>query len=446
MRCAERARRTSTSGTGTSGWSARRSALFAMLRARSPTRSRSVAIILTAITLRRSAATGAWSASARSTAPSISTSSRSISTSACSTCRASSALRSITACTALSRIASARLPIRSRVSRSSWRTGSTARVIARPPSPECPAPLSSVAPGDVVARPLDARVGEDLGSGPVLHELAEMEEGGALRDARRLLHVVRHDRDRVATAQLVDQLLDLGGGDRVEGRARLVHQDDLGIDRDRPRDAQALLLAARERSPRLLQALLDLLEEPGAHEARLHDLVQLRAARRQTVDPGAVGHVVVDGLREGVRLLEDHADARAQLDDVEPRAVDRLAVELDRARHPAAGDVVVHAVEAADQGRLPAAGGSDQRGDLPEQDVEVDVPDSRRIVVVDGDAPRAHLRAGGGLGPPRRRGRLPQPCVGAQQRHRHRLTTASPTSGAASWPSRTSAPVRPAAT
>src|SRR5262245_34936152 len=248
MRCAERARRTSTSGTGTSGCSARRIALFAMFRARSPTRSRSVAIILTAITLRRSAATGACSASARSTAPSISTSSRSISRSARSTCRASSGSRSITACTALSRIPSARLPIRRRVSRSSRSTGSTARLIEAPPSSSwCPVAPSSVAPGDVVAGPLHPRIGEDLGGSPILHQLAEVEEGGALRDAGRLLHVVRHDRDRVVVAQLVDQLLDAGGGDRVEGRARLVHQDHLGIHRDRSRDAQPLLLAARER-------------------------------------------------------------------------------------------------------------------------------------------------------------------------------------------------------
>jgi hypothetical protein len=51
-------------------------------------------------------------------------------------------------------------------------------------------------------------------------------------------------------AQFVHQLLDLRGGDRVERRARLVHQDHLGIDRDRARDAQALLLAAGQAETR----------------------------------------------------------------------------------------------------------------------------------------------------------------------------------------------------
>ena len=86
----------------------------------------------------------------------------------------------------------------------------------------------------------------------VFDQLAEVEEGGALRHARGLLHVVGDDRDRVAAAKLVDQLLDLGGGDRIERRAGLVHQDHFGIDGDRAGDAQALLLAARQapcRSP-----------------------------------------------------------------------------------------------------------------------------------------------------------------------------------------------------
>ena len=88
----------------------------------------------------------------------------------------------------------------------------------------------------------------------VFDQLAEVEEGGPLRHARGLLHVVGDDRDRVAAAKLVDQLLDLGGGDRIERRAGLVHQDDFGIDRDRAGDAQPLLLAARQRGAAFLQA------------------------------------------------------------------------------------------------------------------------------------------------------------------------------------------------
>jgi hypothetical protein len=67
--------------------------------------------------------------------------------------------------------------------------------------------------GDIVLRPALARVGEDLRGGPDLDELAQVEERGVVRDASRLLHGVGHDDDRVLLLELVDQLLDLGGGD-----------------------------------------------------------------------------------------------------------------------------------------------------------------------------------------------------------------------------------------
>ena len=69
---------------------------------------------------------------------------------------------------------------------------------------------------------------------------------------------------REVLPQLVDQLLDPGGGDRVERRARLVHQDHFGIDRDGAGDAQALLLAAGEAGAGIVEAVLDLLPQAGA--------------------------------------------------------------------------------------------------------------------------------------------------------------------------------------
>src|SRR2546430_7784338 len=44
---------------------------------------------------------------------------------------------------------------------------------------------------------------------------------------------------------LHEQLLDALGGGRIERRARLVHQQHLGLVGERARDAEALLLAAR---------------------------------------------------------------------------------------------------------------------------------------------------------------------------------------------------------
>ena len=127
------------------------------------------------------------------------------------------------------------------------------------------------------------RRGEDLAGRAELDQLAEIHEGGEVRDARRLLHVVGDDHDRVVGLQLVDQLLDLGGRDRIERRARLVEQDHLGLHRDGAGDAQALLLAAGQAQAVGVELVLDLVPQRGAAQRRLDPAVELglaAAARR----------------------------------------------------------------------------------------------------------------------------------------------------------------------
>src|SRR5512146_1772107 len=89
------------------------------------------------------------------------------------------------------------------------------------------------AAGDVVLRFFHPRIGEDLGGVVELHKFTEIHEGSVIGGARRLLHIVGDDGDGVVALQDVDQLLDLGCGDRVERRARLVEQDHLRLDGDR---------------------------------------------------------------------------------------------------------------------------------------------------------------------------------------------------------------------
>ena len=134
--------------------------------------------------------------------------------------------------------------------------------------------------------------------------------------AAGLLHVVGDDDDGVVLLQLVDQFLDRDRGDGVERGAGLVHEDDLGLDGDGPGDAEALLLAAGEAEARWCEAVLDLVPEAGAAEAPLDRFVEAGLSL-MPVEAQAVGDVFVDRLRERVRLLEDHADALAQLDDVD---------------------------------------------------------------------------------------------------------------------------------
>jgi hypothetical protein len=86
---------------------------------------------------------------------------------------------------------------------------------------------------------------------------------------------VRDDDDRVALLELEHQVLDRRGGDRVQGRARLVHEDHLGLDRHRAGDAQALLLAAGHAERVRLEAVLDLVPQRRPAQRALDDLVHV---------------------------------------------------------------------------------------------------------------------------------------------------------------------------
>src|SRR3954453_20357685 len=86
---------------------------------------------------------------------------------------------------------------------------------------------SAEAAGDVVLGLLLVGVHEDPGRRTELDQLAEIHEGGVLREARRLLHFVRHEDAGEPGAQLLDQPLDLAARERIERRGRLVEEDDL---------------------------------------------------------------------------------------------------------------------------------------------------------------------------------------------------------------------------
>src|SRR4051794_31370153 len=220
-------------------------------------RSTTLEILSAATTSRRSPAIGARSAISWTARRSASTS------------RASSFLSSRTTSSAASvsrwtrqRIAS---PIACSASPPIWLMSARSRSMSSSKALSvCPIACSiislrsAVAAGNIVGGPLLARVREDLRRLAVFDQLAEVEKSRALRHARRLLHVVRNDRDCVTAAKLVNQLLDLGRGDRVERRAGLIHKDHFGIHRDCARNAKPLLLAARESCAALVKAVLHL--------------------------------------------------------------------------------------------------------------------------------------------------------------------------------------------
>ena len=91
------------------------------------------------------------------------------------------------------------------------------------------------------------------------------------------------------------------------------------------------------------------------------------------MQPVAEEDVVADRQGQRVRALEDHADLLAHLDELDVRVVDVVAEDLDAARRADVAQAFVDPVDAAQEGRLAAAGRADQRGDDALLDVEVDV-------------------------------------------------------------------------
>jgi hypothetical protein len=193
----------------------------------------------------------------------------------------------------------------------------------------------------------------------VLDQLALQQERGRVRDAPGLLEVVRDDHDRVIPLELGDQLLEPGRGDRVERRGGLVHQDHLGLQRDRPGDAQALLLPAGQTRRRRTQAVLDLVPQSGGLQRALDALAHVV----HPVQPQPGGDVVEDRQsRERHRPLEDHPDRAPHARDVDALTVEVEVVERHRSLDPRAVHLLVHPVHAPQQSRLPRARRPDQRG------------------------------------------------------------------------------------
>src|ERR1700686_1507648 len=110
--------------------------------------------------------------------------------------------------------------------------------------------------GNVIFSLLARRRLED-GVGLVeLDQLSEQEESRVIGDTGRLLHIVGHDHHRALILEPEQEFLAFGGGNRVQGRARLVEQKHLRIHRQRPGDAKPLLLSTRQGVSRFVQFVL----------------------------------------------------------------------------------------------------------------------------------------------------------------------------------------------
>src|SRR5438876_12357673 len=105
--------------------------------------------------------------------------------------------------------------------------------------------------------------------------------------------------------------------------------------------------------------------------------------------------VVVDGHhRERIGLLEHHANDATHADWVNARLVDIHAIELDAAGGARARCDFVHAIEAADQRALAAAGGTDDGGHLAWSDLERNIGDGLTFAVPRAQSFDADTRTG----------------------------------------------------
>src|SRR5579872_5100992 len=228
----------------------------------------------------------------------------------------------------------------------------------------------SEAPRDIVFGTLVLRSREDLGGRVEFDELTRLgftreQKAGVVGDAGRLLHVVGDDDKRVRPFELAHQVFDFHRRDRIESRSRFVHEQYFRLDRKRARDAQTLLLAARERCAGVVELVFDLVPQRRFAQALLGDLVEFGAVPRLVRQPHPGEHVVDDRhRRERVGALEHHADPLTHRGGIDARIVEILTVQEHFAFDPSAGDDLVHPVQAPQQSGFAAARWSDERRDL----------------------------------------------------------------------------------
>ncbi len=190
----------------------------------------------------------------------------------------------------------------------------------------------------------------------------------------RFLLVVRHvqHRQRQRLLQLADLLADPPPQLGVEVRQRLVEQQHRGLQHQRPRDGDALLLAAGEfgRQPRLVLRQAQHLQLLARHSPRL--LLVGAHRQRSVADVFQHRHVREQRIR-----LEHHAD---------------VALVGRAQRHVLAADQHAPARHRFESGnhpqrrRLAAARGAEQRDEFALRDLERHVVDGGHVAVFLGDA------------------------------------------------------------
>src|SRR5205807_3252692 len=129
---------------------------------------------------------------------------------------------------------------------------------------------------DVIFRAFLARVSKNFRGRSELDEFAEIKDTSVIGNAPGLLHVVSDNYDGVLRFQFLNQFFDPCRRDRIERRARFVHEDHVGLNRERAGDAKPLLLTAGQSKCIRLQSLFHFIPERGRAQTFLDRFIDLR--------------------------------------------------------------------------------------------------------------------------------------------------------------------------
>ena len=193
------------------------------------------------------------------------------------------------------------------------------------------------------------------------------QHGDAVADREQRVQIVRDEEHGQPEAglQIADQPVELGSGDRIEAGGRLVEKQDLGIERQRPREPGPLAHSARQLRRELLGGPFG---QADQRDLAGRDLVHQRL-RHRTVLAQRHLDVLHDGQRAEQRaVLEQHAPAlfeRAQLGLVGVQHVAPQHLDAAALRPPQPDN-------RAQQHRLAGAGAADDAEHLAAPHIEVE--------------------------------------------------------------------------
>ena len=180
--------------------------------------------------------------------------------------------------------------------------------------------------GNVVFGALVGR-GSEQGAGAVhFDQPAAIEERRGVGDPAGLLQRVRHEGDRVAGFQVVDQVVEAVGRGRVERFARFVDQHDIRLQGQRAGDAEALLLTGRQRRSFVVEPVAAVEPEVGLLQGLLDESAEF-AEMALAGDARAEGDVFENAGRERRGFLRYEADPLADVAKVGARGVE-IAADL----------------------------------------------------------------------------------------------------------------------